>query len=347
MPPTLRTLLEAELDAGNAIIEVGHSHPAPPVGAYFKLARQVSTRPRESGDGLNFFDRHGSTSSGEFTDTDRRYWILEAPNPADAEELDMDAIRAALQPPPFVPEPSVNGPSAPQHALDHSGERGDPGDSASDADAWRRFADSKRMDYDRWKEGIGYDLDALASLSVESQRVVERQLTPPSGWRDVEALAALDTATARETLRGAVHAEDIEVRLAVLSHAPELIDDATRTDAILLALTEAGPFAGRTETLDLVMEFHPPVVVQAMFVRLLLATGEMAYHYAATLTAIHGVVDSRYDWSLRPMYLAFNTDEMSARREAFLSLCTTLGVDGPAQLAVVDQTIATHHDSTP
>ena len=342
MPPILRALLEAELAAANVIIEVGHSHPAPPVGAYFKLARQVTTRPRESGDGLHFFDRHGSTSSGEFTDDDRRYWIVEAPNPTDAEYPDMDAIRASLQPPPFVPSPALGEPPAPAHEA-HAG----PGDLGADTDAWRRFAESKRIDYDRWKEGTGYDLEALASLSAESQRLVERQLTPPSGWRDVEALVALDTPTARETLRRAVLAGDIEVRLAVLSYAPALIDDDTRTDTILSALGEAAPFAGRAQTLDLVMEFHPPVVVQALFVWLLRARGEMAYHYAATLAAIYGVVDSRYDWSLRPMYLAFNTDDPAARREAFLALCATLGVDGPAQLATVDQAIAAHPDRTP
>jgi hypothetical protein len=344
MPPALRQLLEDELDAGNEIIEVGHSHPAPPIGAYFTLARQVSTRPRTSANGLNFFDRHGSTSSGEFTDEDRRYWIVEAPVAADAEYPDMDAIRASLQPPPFVPGSTDDG-NISRRATHPSDVSPADEERGADAEAWRRFADSTRIDYERWKEGLGYDLEALASMSPASRRLVEGQLTPPSGWRDVEALVALDTPTAQETLRNAVRAGNLEVRLAVLTYAPHVIDDATRTEVILQALTEAGAFAGRTEMLDLVMDFHPPVIVQAMFVRLLTAPGDMAYHVAATLAAIHGVVESRYDWSLRPMYLAFNTDDLSARREAFLSLCATMGVDAIAQLALVDQTIAAeHHD---
>lgn len=198
----------------------------------------------------------------------------------------------------------------------------------------RRFADSMQMNFERWKEGTGYDLEALKCLSPQNQRRMEDQMTPPAGWRDVEALAALDTPTARETLRAAVHAQAIEVSLAVLSYAPRLVDDGTRTDVILRALVEAQPFAGQTETLDRAMAFHPPVVVQALFARLLRASGEMAYHCAATLAAIFGVVDSRYDWSLRPLYLAFNTDDAAARRKAFLALCQTLGVDDAAQLAV-------------
>lgn len=95
------------------------------------------------------------------------------------------------------------------------------------------------------------------------------------------------------------------------------------------------------------MEFHPSPVVQVLFVQLLSAAGERAYHCAATLIAIHGVVDSRYDGSLRPLYLAFNSDDSAARRQAFLALCLALGVDGAARLAVVDHTIATHQEPMP
>ncbi|MEI9863517.1 MAG: hypothetical protein WDN00_02975 [Limisphaerales bacterium] len=54
MPGALRALLEAELAAGNEIVEVAHCFPAPPAGAYFKLAKPVTIRPRQSGDGINF-----------------------------------------------------------------------------------------------------------------------------------------------------------------------------------------------------------------------------------------------------------------------------------------------------
>lgn len=93
-PSVLRVLIEAELAAGNSIEEVGHSHPAPPVGAYFKLTKKVSTRARASGDGLDFYDRNSSIYSGEFTDAKRFFFVLEPPNPPPPEP-DMDAIRKA------------------------------------------------------------------------------------------------------------------------------------------------------------------------------------------------------------------------------------------------------------
>ena len=98
-PAALRALVEAELAAGNSVVEVGHSHPAPPVGAYFKLANKVTTRPRTSGDGLRFYERNSSLYSGEFTDAQRFFFVLEPANPPPPEP-DMDAIRQALEPRP-------------------------------------------------------------------------------------------------------------------------------------------------------------------------------------------------------------------------------------------------------
>jgi len=98
-PAALRALIEAELAADNTVLEVGHSFPAPPAGAYFKLANKVSTRPRASVGGLDFYERNSSIYSGEFTDAKRFYFVLEAPNPPPPEP-DMDAIRNANEPKP-------------------------------------------------------------------------------------------------------------------------------------------------------------------------------------------------------------------------------------------------------
>jgi hypothetical protein len=96
-PPELRALIELELAAGNSIVEVGHSFPAPPAGAYFKLANKVTTRPRVSGSGLQFYERNSSVYSGEFTDAERFHFVIEPPNPLPSEP-DMDAIRRAANP---------------------------------------------------------------------------------------------------------------------------------------------------------------------------------------------------------------------------------------------------------
>src|SRR5215510_16044479 len=97
MPQALRSLVESEILAGNAIVEVGHSFPAAPVGCYVKLARPVSSRPRQSSEGIDFYDRNSSSYSGEYADANRHFFVLEPPHPPEPEP-DMDAIRAAAQP---------------------------------------------------------------------------------------------------------------------------------------------------------------------------------------------------------------------------------------------------------
>lgn len=99
MPKPLLELLEAELKAGNRIVEVFHSHPAPPAGACFRLARKVTTRPRKTGRGLLFHEVNSSLYAGEFTDSRGFHFIIEPPGPPPPEP-DMDAIRAAHAPRP-------------------------------------------------------------------------------------------------------------------------------------------------------------------------------------------------------------------------------------------------------
>ena len=75
----LRSLLEAELSAGNEIAEIGHSFPAPLIGAYIKLAKPVSTKINDVYGELKFRERNSSLYSGEYTDSDQRFFIITPP----------------------------------------------------------------------------------------------------------------------------------------------------------------------------------------------------------------------------------------------------------------------------
>jgi hypothetical protein len=128
-PPLLRALLDAELAAGNAVVEIGHAFPSPPVGAWVKLARPVSTRPRRSGDGLTFYDRNGSSYSVEWTDSQGYFFLLEPPVPPPPQPS-MDEIRRAANapswtppaaPPTASPEPDI-GPGQHYVEIDYRGE---------------------------------------------------------------------------------------------------------------------------------------------------------------------------------------------------------------------------------
>ena len=93
-PAVLRDLLEAERAAGNAVTEIGCGFPAPPCGAWARLAGPVTTRPRRSADGVTFRARDWPGHAFEWSDAEGQFFLLEPPLAAPAQPS-MDEIRAA------------------------------------------------------------------------------------------------------------------------------------------------------------------------------------------------------------------------------------------------------------
>ncbi|MEO7995831.1 MAG: hypothetical protein ABI852_00215, partial [Gemmatimonadaceae bacterium] len=302
-PPGLRALLDAELAAGNTIIDVSHSHPAPPIGACLKLEKQVSTRAHESDDNFVFRRVQGSLYSGWFTDKDQKYFLLEAPLASDAEYPDMDAIREAHN----KPDPRVE--------LSW-------GNAVSD-----KFRETMRIDYEKWHDGVGYDLDLLAQASDDEKRTILSHLIPPGGWRDVEALAAIHSDVARAALHKALTSDNAEVRASVLRYAPSIATEDDRTQVLLSGLKFGKFYGDLSAVLEQVESFHPPVIVNALFRGLFVRPGDIATHFAAMLAFVHGKGDSSFDWELRPLFLKFNSDDGAERERAFLELCVLLELD--------------------
>ena len=195
-------------------------------------------------------------------------------------------------------------------------------------DAIDRFLGSLVIDYEKWHDGIGYDVNALREATPEERKVAESHLDATRDWRDVEALAVLaqlGSATAEQSLRGALRSGSHEIRLAVMRRAPALLDDDARTAVLLHALESATIFDAFTATLDQVERFHPPAIVDALWRGLTTRQGDVAAHYAAMLAFIYGKADSSFDWSLRPLFLKFNTESEAERRAAIVELRALVG----------------------
>ncbi|MBL9191853.1 MAG: hypothetical protein JNJ82_05815 [Opitutaceae bacterium] len=352
-PAPLRALVEAELQAGNTVVELGHGFPAAPCGAYLKLGRRVTTRPRESAGELDFYERNMPGYSGEFTHAARHFFVLEPPHPPEPPP-DMDAIRAGLSrgsrpaaKPAAAPEsahrkiprnetlgpPRKRAPEpapAPNPAPARASARKTSAVQTTDADRVERFRASMALDYDAWKEGTGYDLSLLRGASPADRAAIEALLlarTPPENWRDIEALAALDTPRAREVLQAALADPHPAVRLAVHRFAPELLSEQRRTESLVQALATAETFGGLTETLAEVEQFHPPPVITALLRGLVERDGPTAVHLAAMLYYLHGKADSPFDWSHRPFFLRFHTTDPAEREQAARDLCSALAID--------------------
>lgn len=326
MPAALRRLLETELAAGNTLTEVGHGHPAPPVGACFHLGQPLRTRARNAADGFRYRQRNSSLHSGELTDETGHFFLLEPPLPPPPPP-DMDAIRAAANgTPPLAREdpPSRDQPPDPP---DSSGRTSPPRQGPVD-----RFVRSLSIDYEKWREGIGYDLDAIRQASPAERSEIESILLGRTveGWREVEALAVLDTPRTRQRLVEALDSPKPEVRMAITRHAPHLVPTRRRVESLVRALGECRSFEGLGDTLNEVAELHPPAVMRALFRGVREREGAVAVHFAAMLYFLHGLSREHFDWDHRPFFLRFHTEDPTEREQAYRELCERLGVD-PAQ----------------
>lgn len=305
-PPVLRALLDAELEAGNRIAKVGYTFPAGRMdGACFFMTGPITTRKRASGDGLKFRDYNSSICSGGFTDDGSVFHILEPPVPP--EEPDMDAIRAA------------HLPGAPKQRVFES----DPNTALG------RFERSMVIDYVKWHDGDGYDMEALNAATPEERNAIQEMLLDRGieDWRDVEALAAFNTVPAREALQAAMKNADPKIRMAVARHAPHLVPDEQRVSSLVKALETSSIFGGLSQALDEAEDFHPKAVVEALFRGVLKRDGETAVLFAGMLMFVHGKAKAGFDWDQRPFFLRFHTEDRAARKAVFLELCEKIGVE--------------------
>lgn len=336
LPPELRVLLDAELAAGNEVVEVGHSHPAPPVGCWFMLARRVTTRPRESQDGLSFYERNSSSHSGEFHTEKRHHFILEAPLPP-PEPIDMDAAREAAA----ARQREADAARFAEMEKQAAAERGRaitisepachaPATNASGLVA--RFRESMDLDYERWKEGESYAIGLIAEATPAEKAEIEALLIGRGvgNWRDVEALTELGTPRAVDLLRATLAGGSKELAMAVLRRAPHLADEGGRTATLVAAIGEVAPFSGLTDTLLEVEDFHPPAVIDALLRGVLHREGGEPVHFAAMLMYLHGQAAAPFDWDQRPYFLKFRSENTNERIAMFRDLCARIGRDpGP------------------
>jgi hypothetical protein len=192
-----------------------------------------------------------------------------------------------------------------------------------------RFLDSMTMDYEKWHDGTGYDLDALRDVPQAERNGIESILIEhaPRDWRDIEALAVLDTPKARKAIEVALKHSDPRVRREAMLHAPEKVDTTSREQLLIDALNTRELPGGLGAAIDEVPDFHPQGVIDALFRGLLKREGEVACNFAAMLYFLYGKAAEPFDWDHRPFFLRFNTNDRTEREAVYRELCATLGVD--------------------
>ena len=169
------------------------------------------------------------------------------------------------------------------------------------------FRRSMIMDYEKWHDGIGYDLEALQQLDRSEIDGVETilidHLNNPGDWRDVEALHALGTPRAVAAVKGARQHRTAEVR----TRAAELSGDRNDIEqAIVSGLFDDN---GWSKALDLAEENATPAVKQALLDCARRGAPEARVNAAAMLLYVCGQAEEPFDWNHRPFFLRFGEDD--------------------------------------
>jgi hypothetical protein len=193
----------------------------------------------------------------------------------------------------------------------------------------QRFEKSMEIDYEKWHDGVGYDIDAIKLASATELKEIEQFLVQhsPRDWRDIEALAQIDTKSAQQTIKDAIDDPNPAVRIAVTRFAPNLVTSNKRSQSLIRALQSAEIYGGLSQALDDIEEYHPKEVKEALIEGLLNREGEVAVLFAAMLFYIYGKATGPFDMKQRPFFLRFNTEDKKERVQVFLDLCKQLNID--------------------
>ena len=192
-------------------------------------------------------------------------------------------------------------------------------------EAYQRFLDSMVMNFDMWHDGYGYDLELLEQLGDEERSSVEalliRNLSEAGDWRDVEALVALGTPSARKAVEEARHHRKAKVRnyaIRVLLHDPDPELEAELEELVIQAVAQG--------YYDMAEHLPTQRVKQALldFAR----EGERTTRglAAAMLLYLCGQAPEPYDWSQRPFFLRFAEGGPEAIRAAWEELRQRVGL---------------------
>ena len=192
-------------------------------------------------------------------------------------------------------------------------------------DAYSKFMASLELDYDRWHDGDGYDLEALAGIDKSERGDVVWELARRDAtWREIEALEQIDIPPAFMAIKRALSdSEWIDTRLAAaealakLEKLDEPVDEVLAREIRKLDDTEDGC----TRAL-LMAEEHPTEAVKKALLAASLKRTESAMHCAGVLCYLAGVGKEPFDWDLRPLFLRLGPEEPEDDRSAaFKELC--------------------------
>jgi hypothetical protein len=199
------------------------------------------------------------------------------------------------------------------------------------SEEYQRFLDSMKIDYAKWHDGVGYDLDVLRKLSPDEQTKVENLLIARgvNDWRDIDALAEIGSEKALSALKNAFKSDRYEVRIRAVERLSEKgsISESEIETLLIETLPLVDIINGQTFTLQLAEKYPTPAVKRALLWCTLHGNEDIRVHAAALIHFLYGIATSSFDWDHRPFYLRFNDENLTNRKLAYDELCKEIQVD--------------------
>ena len=197
---------------------------------------------------------------------------------------------------------------------------------------YQLFLDSMVMDFDKWHDGTGYDLEVLVQLGPEEQAFIEelliKNLEQAGDWRDVTALAALGTDSARKAVDKARSHSDTKVRKYALRICLDAQDSKDMTKEDIAELEEQVVQAVKHGDFE-IAEYMPTLRVKKTLLDAILSVeykSEIRVSAVAFLLYLCGQAPEPFDWSQRPFFLLFGNDNPKMLQQAWEHLRKRTGL---------------------
>ena len=195
--------------------------------------------------------------------------------------------------------------------------------------AYQRFIASLTLTEREWRDDTGYDLVALRACSEDERRRIEDLLIDRTvkDWRDLEALAALDSDRAGAEIRATLSSKDPVLRLS----AARLLKDAPGREneleaAVLNILDARQPHHVQMVGFDAAANLPTEKVKDALFRLALHGEGDGAARAAGLLLFLHRLSVAHYPMGERALLNRIASIDRGDKRKAFQELCDRLGV---------------------
>jgi len=203
----------------------------------------------------------------------------------------------------------------------------------SQGPAFQRFLESMKIDFYKWHDGIGYDLDAFNEMNRSELKQVEDLLISrkDSNWRDVEALAALNTPFAVQALRDCLQSHNLECRLFAAKFLKEMGIEDQVEEVVIQTLPDTKIGNGLTFALSLAKTYPTEAIRQCILSTALTGNDDVRVHCAAMSLFLYGKAKSDFDPNNTIIY-DFHEKDLAIRMKHFIELCRLVGVNPSAIL---------------